>query len=257
MKKRVALVLSGGGALGYAHIGVIKQLEENKIPIDMIVGTSMGGLVGAAYASGLTTDQMIDLGSKFKTLNFIDINFNKSGLFSGKGIMSKVSKFIPDENIENLKIPFACVGCDLNNEKEIIYNKGSVLDAVRATISIPGLIVPVKEGHDNIVDGGIINNLPEDVAKDMGADVIISVDVIQNYKIKGTSINVFESLFHSINLLTKENLKRKKRCYDVLIAPNLTGLHQMEFSQKTLENCVRIGESETKKYIKEIKRLLK
>lgn len=257
MKKKVALVLSGGAALGYAHIGVIKQLEKNNIPIDMVVGTSMGGLVGASYCSGLSTEQMIDVASKFKTINFIDLNFNRSGLFSGQGIMRKVNKFIPNINIEDMKIPFACVGCDINNEKEVVYDKGSVLTAVRATISMPGVMVPVKDGRNYIIDGGIMNNLPEDVAKNMGADIIISVDVIENYKLKGAPPNVFEALFHSINLLTKEVQKHKPRYYDVLIAPNLTDCKQMAFSQKTLIKCVRLGEEETKKHIKEIKNLLK
>ena len=257
MRKKVALVLSGGAALGYAHIGVIKQLEENNIPIDMIVGTSMGGLVGAAYASGLTYEQMIDMGNKFKTYNFIDINLNMSGVFSGQGIMNKVSKFIPDKNIEDLDIKFACIGCDLNKEEEIVYDKGSVLDAVRATISIPGLIVPVKEDvHTHVVDGGVMNNLPEDVAKKMGADIIISVDVIQNYKILGAPSNLFECLFQSMNVLMKEVQKHKKRYYDVLIAPDLSGCKQMIFSSKNMEKCVYLGEVETKKQIEKIKKLI-
>ena len=102
-RKKVALVLGGGSALGFAHIGVIKVLEQNNIPIDMVIGTSMGALVGAAYSVGLNTDEMQDFAEKFKTLNFFDVNFNRSGLFSGKGVMRVINKFLPDDNIENLQ----------------------------------------------------------------------------------------------------------------------------------------------------------
>lgn len=257
MSKKVGLVLSGGAALGYAHVGVIKELEKNNIPIDIVVGTSMGGLVGASYACGINVDKMIELGKKFKNINFFDINFNKGGLFSGRGMMRTINKFLPDELIENLKIPFACVACDLNNEKEIVYKSGSVRDAVRATISIPGLFVPVKSGNSNIVDGGIINNLPENVAKEMGADIIISVDVLKNYKIKNSPRNVMDALFYSINLSTKEIQKNKAKLHDVIIEPNLSDIKQMSFTEKTVDKCVKIGASETKKHIEKIKKLLK
>ena len=257
MRKKVGLVLSGGAALGYAHIGVIKELEKHKIPIDIVVGTSMGGLVGAAYCSGASVEDMLDIANKFKTINFLDVNFNKSGIFSGNGMMTKINKIIPDIDIENMKIPFACVGCDINNEKEIVFDKGNLRNAVRTTISIPGLFVPVKDGDNNLVDGGVINNVPDNIAKKMGADIIICVDVIKNYKLKGNLTNIIDTLFYSINLLTKEMQRKKKKYYDVLIAPDLSECKQMGFNTKTVETCVRIGEEETKKYIKEIKELLK
>ena len=256
MKKKLALVLSGGAALGYAHIGVIKELEKHNIKIDMIVGTSMGGLVGATYCAGVNTTKMVEFANKFKTINFFDWNFNKSGLFSGKGMMKAINKFLPDINIEDMEMPFACVGCDLNNEKEIVFDKGSLREAVRATISIPGLLVPVKKNSSCIVDGGILNNLPENIAKQMGADIIISVDVLKKYKLKGAPTNVFEALFQSINMSIKEIQKYKPKYHNVIIEPNLNGVKQMAFGEKTVEKCIKIGEQETRKHIDEIKKLL-
>ena len=115
-KKKVALVLSGGSALGFAHIGVIKVLLEYGVPIDIVVGTSMGGLIGAVYASGMSVDNMISLACRFRKINFFDINFNTSGLFSGRGIMRTICKFLPDKDISELDVKYACVSCDLLTE---------------------------------------------------------------------------------------------------------------------------------------------
>ena len=158
--KKVALVLSGGGALGCAHIGVIKVFEKYGIPIDIIVGTSMGGLVGASYSVGLTTKEMTDFACKFRTIDFLDVNFDASGLFSGKGVMRVINRFLPDVTIESLSKNFACVASDLYSEKELVFKTGSIRDAVRATISIPGMFVPFKYEDKLLVDGGILNNLP-------------------------------------------------------------------------------------------------
>lgn len=256
-RKKVALVLSGGSALGFAHIGVIKVLEKNNIPIDMIVGTSMGALVGAAYCAGYSTEEMQEFGCKFKTLDFFDFNFNKSGLFSGKGVMKTINKFLPDEKIEFLKKQFACVAVDLLTEKEVIFKSGSVRDAVRASLSIPGIFVPLTIEEKVLVDGGILNNLPEDVAMEMGADIIISVDVLSKNYLKKKPTNAIEVLLSSVNVLTKE-VQKIKACYsDILIQPDTSTLGQMRFGKAPTLKAIRIGVIEAEKYIDQIKKLIR
>ena len=256
-RKTVALVLSGGAALGFCHIGVIKALEKHKIPIDIIVGTSMGALVGAAYSVGLSTSEMQKFASKFKAIDFFDVNFNKSGIFSGKGVMRVLNKFLPDENIENLKKNFACVACDLISEKEVVFKVGSLRDAIRASLSIPGIFVPLYLEDKVLVDGGVLNNLPEDVAMEMGADVIISVDVLSKYHLKSKPKNVIDTLMYAMNTQTKEVQKLKSTYSDIVLKPDTSGLSQMKFGQKSVEKAIRLGVSVTEKNITQIKSLIK
>lgn len=255
--KKVALVLSGGSALGFAHIGVIKTLEKYNVPIDIIVGTSMGGLVGAAYSSGLSVPEMIKFACKFKKIHFFDINFNASGLFSGKGVMRNINKFLPDKKIENLKPNFACIACDLKEEKQVIFKTGSVRDAVRSTLSVPGFFVPFKKDDMLLVDGGCVNNMPDDVAKKMGADVIIAVDVIKYCKLASNPKTVIDTLIASINVMTKVVTKNRQSYYDFLIEPNLTGFTQMSFGKKNVLKLIELGQKETEKKIKEILKVIK
>lgn len=256
MKKKIALVLSGGSALGFAHIGVISVLEKYNVPIDIVVGTSMGGLVGASYCSGLSVKEMTDFACKFKKINFFDVNFNVKGLFSGKGVMRKINKFLPNKNIEDFKIKFSCVACDIINEKEIVLSKGNVRDAVRSTLSIPGLFVPHQIGDMSLVDGGIVNNLPDDVARKMGADIVISVDVLNKCKLKKSPKNAVESLLTSINILTKISQSYKKSYSDIILTPNISNLTQMSFGKKNVMEAIRLGEEETEKHIKEILKII-
>lgn len=256
-RKKIALVLSGGSALGFAHIGVIKTLEKYNIPIDIIVGTSMGGLVGASYASGLSVQQMTDFACKFKKIHFIDVNFNASGLFSGKGVMKNINKFLPDKKIEELKLSFGCVACDLLTEKEVIFTTGSVRDAVRSTLSIPGFFVPYEIDGKLLVDGGVINNLPDELAVKMGADVIIAVDVLSKCKLKDAPKNAIDSLIASINVLTKEVQNYKSIHSDIIIKPDISCLTQMSFGKKNTLKAISLGEEECEKQIKKILQLIK
>ncbi len=254
-KKKIALVLSGGSALGFAHIGVIKVLQEYGINIDIVVGTSMGGLVGAAYACGMSVDDMIRLACKFRKINFFDLNFNTSGLFSGRGIMRTICKFLPDKDIRDLPIKYACVSCDLLSEREVVFSSGSIRDAVRCTVSIPGFFVPMFNEDEVLVDGGVINNFPDDVAKRMGADIIISCDVLKNCKMLDVPSSIFEALVYSMNTLSKTMQRYKGSCSDIILAPDLTGLTQMSFGRANTLELVCRGESVARQNIKKILRL--
>lgn len=250
--KKVALVLGGGGALGCAHIGVIKALEKHNIHIDMIVGTSIGGLVASAYAVGLDSKAMTEFATKFRTINFVDVNFENGGVFSGKGVMKIVNKFLPDISIESLPVEFACVATDLVEEKAVVFCSGSLRDAVRATISIPGIFVPFKKDGRTLIDGGFINNLPEDVAVEMGADVIISCDVLTGCKVRKKSYNAIDAMLYAINISTKEIQKFKAYHSDILIQPDMTGLGQLTFSKSRTLKAIARGEEATEEKIEEI-----
>lgn len=256
-EKKVALVLSGGAALGFAHLGIIKVLEKYNVPIDIVVGTSMGGLIGACYCAGASVETMTEFACKFKNLNLIDVNFKKGGLFSGNGIMKRLYPIMPDINIEELDKKFACVACDLTNEEMIVFDKGNLRQAVRSTISMPGIFVPTTVDGKILVDGGVINNMPEDIASRMGADIIISCDVLKKYKFKEENKDIFNILMCSINCATKEIQKHKALYGDIVLAPDTSELGQMRFSKENALNAIKAGEEECEKNINKILSLLK
>jgi len=178
---KIGLALGSGSARGLAHVGIIMALEAYNIPIDIISGTSIGSVIGGLYASGATVRQLEEVAlsiKKSKTLFMIDPVFPHSGLISGDRIEKMLNQFtIEDKTFDDLKIPFAAVATDIESGAEVILNQGKVIDAVRASISIPGIFTPVKYQDYYLVDGGVVDPIPVDVVKMMGADIIIAVSL--------------------------------------------------------------------------------
>jgi len=181
-KKKIGLALSGGAARGMAHIGVLEVLERENIPVDIITGTSAGAMAGALYAKDGNCKQIravIKELSRHKLASFIDPSLPRSGFIKGRRIKDLMAKFIgKDLKFSDLKIPFACVATDINTGEEVVLNEGSVPEAVRASISIPGIFTVVKMDNRYLVDGGLVNPVPVSVAREMGADLVIAVNVI-------------------------------------------------------------------------------
>ena len=185
---RIGLALGGGGAQGLAHIGVLKVLERERIPVDYIAGTSMGGIVGALYASGVATVEEIEaealrVGRLREMAKLIDVGLQQAGIVKGARIYEYLTERLGEDlSFEDLGVPLALVAVDMVTGKELILQQGPLSDAVRATISVPGVFVPVEVGDRRLVDGGILNNVPADVVRDMGAKVVIAVDVMYYYR---------------------------------------------------------------------------
>lgn len=179
MNKKIALVLSSGGARGIAHLGVIDILEEKGYEIVSIVGCSMGSLVGGMYASGNYTQfkEWILSMTKGKMLKLADPDVNTSYVVKGDLLMKEMKSLMPDCRIEDCKIPFAAVTTDIRNEKEILINSGSLYDAIRASISIPIFFKPVKNEDMLLMDGALVNPLPMNHVIRNGADKVIAVNV--------------------------------------------------------------------------------
>jgi len=190
MKQKVALVLSGGGARGMAHIGVIEELEKRGYEISSIAGTSMGSVVGGAYALGEldTFKDFLYTLDKRKVLNLVDFSFSKQGLVKGDKMFGKMKGFIADTRIEELRIPFAAVAVDIINYKEVVFRSGSIYDALRASVSIPTLFTPVKTESGLLVDGGVMNNIPIDIVERTAGDILVAVDVNANIPVNKPAI---------------------------------------------------------------------
>ena len=179
MDPNVTLVLSGGGARGIAHIGVIQEIIGRGYNISSIAGTSMGALVGGVYAAGKLnefTDWAYTM-DKQDILRLIDFSFSAHGLVKGDKVINAMKNFIPDANIEDLHIKYSATAFDLTSNSEVVYRSGSLFDAIRASISIPTVFKPVVKSGSIIVDGGVVNNLPISNAFRSENDLLIAVNV--------------------------------------------------------------------------------
>jgi NTE family protein len=180
--ENISLVLSGGGARGIAHIGVIEELEKQGFNIHAIAGTSMGSLIGGIYAAGklkVFKEWILNL-NKLDVFKLIDFTLIHSGFVKGDKVFNELKEFIPDINIQDLNINYLAIATDLTNRKEIIFSEGNLLKAIRASISIPSIFTPVKINNAILVDGGVINNIPINHAKRIDNDILIAVNVNAN-----------------------------------------------------------------------------
>jgi NTE family protein len=179
MKKDITLVLSGGGARGIAHIGVIEELVKLNVNIASISGTSMGALIGGIYAVGKLEEfkQWMLKVNRTKIFKLIDFSFSTQGLVKGERIFNEIKEFITDVNIEDLPIKYTATAFDIANGREVVFDKGSLYNAIRASISIPTIFTPLTLGDSVFIDGGVVNNIPINTAKRVQNDIVIAVNV--------------------------------------------------------------------------------
>ena len=177
--KKIGLALGGGAARGWAHLGVIRALEEKGIKPDYVAGTSIGALVGGAYVAG-KIDKLHHFSGSLdwkQLLNFFDPVFPRTALVDGKKVERFLRELVDDKKIEDLEIPFSAVASDLYDGGETVIDSGDAAEAIRASISIPGIFTPVKKGRSILTDGGLVNPVPINVVREMGADFVIAVDL--------------------------------------------------------------------------------
>jgi NTE family protein len=285
-KKRIGLALGGGGARGLAHIGVLRVLEKEEIPIDLIAGTSIGALVGGAYASGLKPDELqkkVDeyLNSPefrssaikaFETVHakgevalteriraYLKNHFYliqamfKPGILSNEDFQTTIDYFIPDIQIEETRIPFRAVATDLVSGEQITFSKGSLRQAVMASCAVPGAIAPLKEGERLLSDGGIICRVPSRVARLEGADIVIAVVVDRG--ISSEELRTVVGVYLRVSEIMGEKLKQYELAEaDVVIRPEVGDLHWSSFSQAM--NLMDEGEKAAREKLDDIRRLV-
>lgn len=177
--KKVGLALGSGSARGWSHIGVIRALQEEGIDIDIVCGTSVGSIVGSALAAGFL-DQLEEWARELAwsdILGFMDVTLPRSGLIEGDKITKFFRANLSDPNIEDLPLPFAAVATDMSSGREVWLQKGPLIDAIRASISMPGIFTPFKQGKQWLVDGGLVNPVPVSLCRAMGADIVIAVNL--------------------------------------------------------------------------------
>ncbi len=261
-RKKIGLALSGGAARGLAHIGVLEVLRKEGIPIDMIAGTSAGAVAGAVYAWNQDITRMkkeVLAVNWLKIAPLIDLSLFKGGLIKGKKIKGLLASYVGgNTKFSDLKIPFACVASDIETGEEVVIDRGSVPDALRASISIPGIFAVVKHEGRYLVDGGLTTPVPVEVVKQMGADFIIAVNVTPDVSNRVRKIRKEPSIFHvimqSIYITTYAMAQYNLEDADIVIEPDLSYIGTGDF-QKARELISR-GKQAARNAIPEIKRKL-
>lgn len=270
---KIGLVLGGGAARGLAHIGVLKVLEKYGISIHVIVGTSMGAFIGGAYADGMSPYEMEEIATMAnkKTLaRMFSLAISFSGLIDGKKIEEFLKTVLGEKNIEELEKKFACVATDILTGEEIIINEGPLVEAIMASISIPAIFTPVYHNNRFLVDGGIVNPVPVNVAKEMEANMVIAVNVIPPFppgfkrkkekrgeeEDKKSPPNIISILLNMINIFEEEiiKLRLEKDKPDFLIEPDISNIKPREFFRA--KEAIKAGEEETEKIIGDIKKAI-
>lgn len=229
----MALVLGGGSAKGFAHIGVIRVLEQEKIPIHMIVGTSVGSLIGGIYAANPDSFQLEWIAFKIERNDVLDFSivYSKLGPVQGVRLESFVEQSVRIKKIEETKIRFYPVATDLNTGEAVVLEKGSLSKAIRASSSIPGIFVPVTFDNRTLVDGGVTNNIACDVARNKGADIVIAVNIQRDVK-EYNITSLVDIIAQSAAIMMNESSKTKLKYADVVIEPNTKGTAMFDFTQK-------------------------
>jgi NTE family protein len=268
-KKKVGLALSGGAARGLAHIGVLRVFREQGIPIDMIAGTSAGAVMGAVYASGQDIERMVEhaLDAGWKRLApLIDPSFPKTGFIKGRKITGLLSTYVGGNiKFSDLKIPLACVATDIDTGEEVVIDSGPVLEALRASISIPGIFTVVRREGRHLVDGGLTTPVPVNVIRQMGADFVIAVNVNPDISGRAGGVskkrieahkepNIFQVMMQSIYITTYSLARNNLIHADIVIEPDLTNIGAGDFQKA--EELINKGQRAAQKVIPEIRRRL-
>ena len=257
-RPKIGLVLGGGGAKGAAEIGVLKYVEEAGVQIDCIVGTSIGAIIGGLYSVGYRAKQ---LDSLFLHTDWEQIFTNSiSGAQQISDVFASLLNLPDTLDFDSLPIPYRCVAADVINAKEVVLEQGNLATAMRASMAIPGAFKPVKWDNKLLVDGGMLNNLPVDVAKEMGADIIIAIDLSQN-KHEDRTFSLKESL--GIGgvldwLISRPDWKKhneNRRMADYYINPYLRNYDAASFSHDDIKEMILIGEKAGKAAFEDLKQL--
>ncbi len=235
----IGLALGSGGARGMAHIGVLSSLEKQGIHVDMIAGSSIGALVGSFYAAGQDVEKMKKLALVFRRKYYADYTLPKIGLLKGNRILQLIHTFTYGKKFEELRMPLAVVACDLETGEKVVFKKGSVSQAVRASISIPGVFVPHEMGGRQLVDGAVVDRIPVSVLKDMGADLIIASDVSRVKKTEKAS-RLSDVIMQSLDILQNELVRHQTIHADVMIRPRLETFSSSAFTQ--VQEMIEAGE---------------
>ena len=255
-RKKIGLALSGGAARGFAHLGVLRVLAEHNIPIDFIAGTSAGSFAGGAAACGASVEEIIEMARKVSWFNMAGFSFSPRGILSNASMGKFIKQNFPHTRFEDLPIPFAAVACDLETGEEVVLkDKGNLALAIQASCAIPGVFVPVEIEGKTLVDGGVVSPIPTKAVRNLGAEIVIAVDVISSgASYWGTPSTLLGVFFQSAMMLLRNASKNQHYRADIVIIPQIAHLRPDAIGK--IDEFIKAGEDAALEKIDEIKALI-
>ena len=250
----VGLALGGGFARGFAHLGVLQVLEENHIPVSHIAGTSVGSILGAAYASGAPLANII---STCRTLRFRDIarwRVSRLGLASNQRLGALIERVFKSRQFETLRIPLAVVATDLTSGEPVVFRQGNLVDAIRASCAFPGLFEPVQIGTRCLADGGLVAPVPTRAAREIGATSVIGISVGMQDGHRGVPTNIFQVVSRAVSAAQKHQLEIWERHADLVLRPDVQSLAWDDFDRA--EEAIQAGAAAARRALPRIQKLL-
>ncbi|HBK67998.1 MAG TPA: esterase [Firmicutes bacterium] len=252
-RPRIAWALGGGGARGFAHLGVLKVLKEENIPVDALSGTSMGAVMAVLFAAGTDLKYLSALATSISWEKFVDLRFPRYGLVEGKRIIPLIRLLTKGKKLEELEIPVRVIATDLLTGEEIVFDQGEIETAVRASISIPGIFTPLPYENRILVDGGVVAGVPVAAAAEMGMDLVIAINVAGELDSEAPR-SVFDILYRTFEIMSKrlDGIQTEKA--DLVLSPEVGKVGTVQFYRA--EECIEKGEIAAREALPEIKRVL-
>lgn len=228
---RIAIVLGAGASKGFAHIGVLKVLESNKIPLHMIIGTSAGSFVGSLYAYGFNAFELQKLSFAIERDDIIDLTIPDNGFIKGERLEGYMNRIMENKPMEKLRIPFYAVATDIQSGREVVFGSGNTGTAVRASCSIPGIFRPANISGRMYVDGGVVSPVAVEAARRLGADIVIAVDISSDVEASSPT-GTIETILQAINIMHSKLAAIQLSKADVVIKPKVGYIGSADFSKR-------------------------
>ena len=255
-KKRpvIGLALGGGMARGCAHVGVLRELERNNFPIDLIAGVSVGSLIGGAYASGLSPDQIEQMALKISWNDLGRVTISKLGFYNSERTEDYIRKHFPVTEFENTRLPFGAVATDIQSGRMVIFTEGSLPLAIRASCAMPIFYTPVLVNGRMMVDGGLVGHIPASVARLMGADIVVAVDVNSQHLPIPPPTHLFTVMSQALSVMGRSAVQYLYADADIVIRPQIEHVRPDDLSKAA--EMIAAGEEAVRRVANKIKREL-
>lgn len=250
----IGLALGGGMARGCAHVGVLRVFEKHGIPIDLIAGTSVGSLIGGAYAAGLNPDQIEQLALSIQWSDLGRMTISKLGFYDSRRTEDYVHRKFPVATFEKIRLPFGAVACDIQTGKMVVFTEGDMGLAIRASCAMPVYYTPVMVNGRLMVDGGVVGHIPASVARMMGADIVIAVDVNSQHLPISQPTHLFTVMAQSMSIMGRTAVSYIYNDADVVIRPQIEHIRPDDLSRAA--EMITLGQDATERVVRKIQQLL-
>src|SRR6267154_3074115 len=252
--RSIGLALGGGFARGIVHVGVLKVLEEENIPISCVAGTSVGALIGAAYCSGVSPAELEQVAARVRFRDLARWTISRLGFATNLRMIGFLNKLLKVKTFEELRIPLAVTATDFASGKGVVFRSGPLTDPVRASCAYPGVFLPVSINGRMLVDGMLAHSLPTKPVRDMGADRVLAVSLKSSWASADGPRHIFDVIGQCFSIAQDMNCAHSKRCADLVIEPDVTGYRYDDFEHSA--ELVHLGETATRAALPEIRKWL-